>query len=1057
MAERLMENAMWTRGRAILARGGVTIVDIKPYEIQASVDGTEQYTVILGMDAEDDECSCPYFPDHGYCKHIAAVVLYFKAQNQSIGDVLDAATAEEDAQYAAAHPVASSGSQLVTELNLPDVEYFHGLTPSNSTGLTLEFNLEVQEFTEDYYNTLLHFVAWVRIADKAVGKFYAVRNIGDFLNAYRMEDDYQTSGKAHFVLNHSAFTAAERTLLEILDTSELVQIHELTNGDSRYLRYVRLVPGTIARLQSVLPEINHFNFQNYREDVTYHELTIAPYTPDNEFITFRVKPKTLGYEFDADAEIEVVPDEQALIHGNQCALATVPQFDAISRLLLLPNPLTDAHDRGELLEFHASDVNQLRQLLKYCAQIAVIDAPDNLLDIPMTPHFDLTRAGNAADLRLSFEYGDRIIAQDSVFDTKMPRNHAKEEQADAYLYSLGFTSTEAGYHKDFTDAAELYRFFTRELPNMRANGEVTLDPALAALMQDGTALGANVAVDAKDGLLSVAFSFKGIDASDVDAVLAQLDQKQPYVQKADGTLYVVDDELRKVASALQRLRQDGEVKNGRVHVPAAHAFALQSMLGDTAEFDAKFKQLAQDLAHPEQFPFTPQTVNATLRPYQILGVQWLEMLNSHGFGGILADEMGLGKTLQMLTFLNDHLDHQHVSLVVAPASLLYNWQAECQKFAPNVRVAVVDGTKAERQKTIFDYDNDLLITSYNTAHRDIDDYLARDIQYLILDEAQVVKNGSAKTNQSLRKLTPQATFALSGTPIENRAEELWSIFALVLPGLLPKKSVFKKMSAQEIAMRVKPFIMRREKRQVLKDLPPMVETNLTNEMTKEQKTVYLAQLRQMQVQVRGLSDTGLVKNKIAILAGLTRIRQVCDTPALYLDNYHGTSGKLEQLDDLIQQAQDSGRHVLIFSQFTHMLDQIDGRLAEAGLDRFVLKGETRPKDRLQMVDAFNRGEKNFFLISLKAGGTGLNLTGADMVILVDLWWNPAVEDQAIARAHRIGQEHEVDVYRLVTKGTIEEKIVQLQAQKRDFVDQVLSGTQNKAMLTNEDLRMILGV
>ncbi|WP_054719838.1 DEAD/DEAH box helicase [Lacticaseibacillus manihotivorans] len=211
------------------------------------------------------------------------------------------------------------------------------------------------------------------------------------------------------------------------------------------------------------------------------------------------------------------------------------------------------------------------------------------------------------------------------------------------------------------------------------------------------------------------------------------------------------------------------------------------------------------------------------------------------------------------------------------------------------------------------------------------------------------------------------------------------------------------------------------------------------------------------MKIKGLSGHEFVKNKLAILAGLTRLRQICDTPALYVDDYQGGSGKLEQLLDLLQEAADNGRHVLIFSQFTKMLDQLQAGLQAVGLTNLMLQGNTKPKERLAMVDAFNAGEKPFFLISLKAGGTGLNLTGADMVILVDLWWNPAVEDQAIARAHRIGQKHQVDVYRLITKGTIEEQIAKLQAQKRALVDQVLAGTQDKGSLTNEEIKLILGV
>lgn len=1061
MANRLLLSKMWTRGREILARGDVEIDYEHADKIAATVYGTEAYTVELAREEQDDYCSCPYFPDHGYCKHIAAVILYYKAQGQTIDDVLLAATVAPDADAQLLPndvPGASAGSRFVDNLGLSPVRYFHGLAPDTEHRPELELNLEIKEFAGDFGLVEMEFVAWLRVADASTHNFYLVRDITAFLDDYRTESRYYTSGKASFELSAAAFSPAERALLEILDNSDTVGIHEMTDDDSRYQRYVRLDFASFNRLVPLLPKLTQVVFRPVQDGSEYAAVHVAPFRPDAGLITATVTTDAAGYHLWVQNHVtNAVAGGRVLVNEDTCYLATIDEFDAYDRLLMRPNALTSAIVAGQALDFAPSEGQPLQQLLTYLQQICLVDVPTALQQVAMTPHFDLDRAGASITLALSYDYGGTMVADGGVDAPDVPRNFNQEVQAADYLASLGFTRGSSDWQQDFPDADALYHFFTRELPNLRANGTVTVAPALANMVQDGAALQTNVQVATGDGLLSVAFSFAGIDADEVDAMLKQLEGNQPYVQKADGTLYVVDDELKRVAAALTQIRRDGKLTHGQVHVPAARAFAVQSLLGDNAQFDAQFKQLAQDLAHPEQFPYAVKPVHAQLRPYQQAGVQWLEMLNSHGFGGILADEMGLGKTLQMLTFLNDHVDHEHVSLVVAPASLLYNWQAECAKFAPDIRVAVVDGTKEARREIIYDYDYDLLITSYNMALRDINEYYAREIQYLVLDEAQMVKNGSAKTNQSLRKLEPRATFALSGTPIENRAEELWSIFALVLPGLLPKKTVFKKMSAAEIALRVKPFILRREKKGVLQDLPPMVETNIENEMTKEQKTVYLAQLQQMRVQVQGISDAGLVKNKIAILAGLTRLRQVCDTPALFMDDYTGDSGKLEQLAELVQQAEDSGRHVLIFSQFTHMLTQIERRLHAMGLDSYMLRGSTKPKDRLAMVDAFNRGEKSFFLISLKAGGTGLNLTGADMVILVDLWWNPAVEDQAIARAHRIGQQNEVDVYRMITKGTIEEQIVKLQDKKRDFVNQVLIGTQDKGMLSNEDIREILGV
>ncbi|MEG2505526.1 MAG: DEAD/DEAH box helicase, partial [Carnobacterium sp.] len=332
---------------------------------------------------------------------------------------------------------------------------------------------------------------------------------------------------------------------------------------------------------------------------------------------------------------------------------------------------------------------------------------------------------------------------------------------------------------------------------------------------------------------------------------------------------------------------------------------------------------------------------------------------------------------------------------------------------------------------------------------------------LVLDESQMVKNYHTKTAQALRELTIRKRFALSGTPIENKIEELWAIFQLIMPGFFPPMKQFKTMPYPQIARMIQPFVLRRIKKDVLKELPDKIETDLYSSMTKEQKTVYLAYLQRIQDSVRSMSGDDFKRNRIEILAGLTRLRQICCDPRLFVDNYTGDSGKLEQLKELLQTAKENGQRVLLFSQFTSMLSIIEEELAQEGIETFYLSGQTKPKERIEMVDRFNAGEKEVFLISLKAGGTGLNLTGADTVILYDLWWNPAVEEQAAGRAHRLGQKKVVQVWRLIAEGTIEEKISQLQQEKKALFDQVITSeatdTKQLTQLTESDIREILNI
>ncbi|WP_338215186.1 SNF2-related protein [Lacticaseibacillus salsurivasis] len=1045
--ERRMPSVMWTRGRKIVSAGQVEIVQVDENagSVQATVYGTKAYSVTVAANEADDWCDCPYFFSHAYCKHIAAVILTMKQA--------DAPTSITMRTHQPAP--ASSGAQLVAHLALPPVQYFHGLNAAGSGPLKLEVTLFISQYRREAYLDEPRFFVTLRVGE-AGGRWYVVGDMQGFLRAYNEETTYQTGGKAQLTLSHAAFAAPEQAVLDALSVTAPVETDHLYYSTNAPRKLAMLNVGQVTALTPVFNQLAAFRFEPFDDGEVYRSFSVAPYEVSQSPLKLKVGRDRTGFAVSVNQPFSIlIPAERLIMAANQAFQLTPAQTGTLNQLLNQLSWAIDQHrGKGPLLHFRPDEMAALQEFMHFFRQVGQVQA--DTIEVPhMVAHFDLRRHDQQLDLTLQYAYGDHLIAENTPAGG-IERNPIQETQARDYLRSLGFWLANGAWHQSFSDGETLYHFFTAELPNLKQNGVVTIDPALAALQQNGAELNPQVAVSEADGLLTVAFSFDGIAPAAIDQVLAQLDGTKPYVQRGDGGIVIVDEQLRHLSKALSQLRH-GTLKDGQMQVSAAQALVVQASLGDQATFDAQFNQIATDLRQPAQYPVNvPASVNAHLRPYQVAGVQWLEMLDAHGFGGILADEMGLGKTLQLLTFLAARHQPGQPDLVVAPASLLYNWRAECEKFTPGLHAVVVDGSKAEREATIA-AGADLLITSYSSALRDAEAYAAVDLGYLVLDEAQYVKNSSAKTNQALRQLQPKNTFALSGTPIENRPEELWAIFALVMPGLLPSKRAFNQLTPAEIALRVSPFILRREKAKVLKDLPAKSEFNLHNEMTKAQKTVYLAQLQQMQVKVKGLSPSGLVKNKLAILAGLTRLRQICDTPALYLDDYRGGSGKLDQLDDLIQEALDGGKQVLVFSQFTQMLAQIQQRLDAQHQDYFRLAGDTKPKDRLEMVDAFNAGEKSLFLISLKAGGTGLNLTGASVVILVDLWWNPAVEDQATGRAHRIGQKHAVDVYRLITKGTIEEQIVKLQAKKRDLVDQVLGGVEQKAGLSTEEIKLILGI
>lgn len=399
-------------------------------------------------------------------------------------------------------------------------------------------------------------------------------------------------------------------------------------------------------------------------------------------------------------------------------------------------------------------------------------------------------------------------------------------------------------------------------------------------------------------------------------------------------------------------------------------------------------------------------------------------------------------------------------LVVAPASLTYNWANEFARFAPHLKVLIAAGQKEERANMLSGMDEaDVIVTSYPLLRRDLDTYLGRTFHTLILDEAQAIKNASSQTAQAVKQIQAPRRFALTGTPVENSLDELWSIFEAVFPGLFPSYRRFRDLPPERISRMVRPFILRRLKKDVLEELPDRIETVQRSELTVEQKKLYAAYLSQLQDEAsKDMEDNGFQKNRIKILAGITRLRQLCCHPALFVEGYQGDSGKMEQLLETVEDCLAAGKRILIFSQFASMLNLIRQTLAAQGRNLFYLDGQTPAQSRVEMCHRFNEGEAELFLISLKAGGTGLNLTGADTVILYDLWWNPAVEEQAIGRAHRMGQKQVVQVIRLVTEGTIEEKILELQQRKKDLIAEVIEpGDGGSTTLSEQDIRELLMV
>jgi len=550
-----------------------------------------------------------------------------------------------------------------------------------------------------------------------------------------------------------------------------------------------------------------------------------------------------------------------------------------------------------------------------------------------------------------------------------------------------------------------------------------------------------------------------------------------YIHHGDAIVTLSKQEMEDLSGLFQGLpskEKDGKEFISRFHLPFLFRQHLSLSLPDSLRpLAEELDDVSGNRKNLRSMPI-PEPINSVLRDYQRTGVYWLHFLHRYGFGGILADEMGLGKTVQVLAFLRS-IRGSGTSLIVCPTALVYNWVGEIQKFLGlELTYIVIDGEKPERLKRIREVGSyDLVITSYPLLHNDIEEFQRFEFCCCILDEAQHIKNKHAKRTLSVKGINARQRIAMTGTPVENNVWELWSIFDFLMPDFLGAPGWFRKhvevpltgfdKNARSVALAslkaaIRPFVLRRIKSTVLKELPPKIEQNITLELTEKQKAVYLSTLSNLREgYLNAVKSKGVENTWIDFLAVLTRLRQICLHPGLMNEemlSMDDVSIKLKALMELLEEAMDSGHRVVVFSQFVEMLRIVRRELQKEEIEYLYIDGTT--KERVDLVNRFNASDIPVFLISLKAGGTGLNLVGADSVILFDPWWNPAVEDQAIDRVHRIGQMNTVNVYRLITRGTIEEKIRQLQAKKKEVFDSLV--VQNEGFIKKmewDDIRSLL--
>ena len=683
-------------------------------------------------------------------------------------------------------------------------------------------------------------------------------------------------------------------------------------------------------------------------------------------------------------------------------------------------------------------------------------------------------------LRPTLSYG--YFTFSPLADEHVPREICRDVPAEFYISRLitryfSYWEDESGELVIRGDEEALYQVLSEGMTQFQEVGEVWLSESvrhLRVLPPPEVSMGVSLG----GGWLDLKIETAGIDPAELLQVLSEYRQKKKYYRMKNGEfLQLSGGGLQ----ALDSLTADlgltkSEFQAGEAKIPAYRAFYLDSLSGDGRmklfQRDEAYGMMVRDLKTAQSVSYAvPAVLEKTLREYQKIGYTWMRTLARYHFGGILADDMGLGKTLQVIALLTAFYQEKTEqkaagnegsgselplpSLIVCPASLVYNWGQEFARFSPGIRVLLIAGTAKERQEQLEEQMRmeasegaQVIITSYDLLKRDREAYLGRTFEYEIIDEAQVIKNAKTQGAKAVKEISANARFALTGTPVENRLSELWSIFDFLMPGFLYSYRKFRERYELPIvknqdpealtALRrmTGPFVLRRLKKDVLRELPGKEERIVYSAASGRQQKLYTASALKLKEALAGGAWSG--NGKLEVLSQLMRLRQICCDPALCFEDYTGESAKLETCVSLIASASAAGHKILLFSQFASMLERIRERLLQEGISSHLLVGATPKEERSRMVQAFASDEVPVFLISLKAGGTGLNLTAADIVIHYDPWWNVAAQNQATDRAYRIGQEKPVTVYKLILKDTIEENLLKLQNAKLALAAQVVS-------------------
>lgn len=1065
------------KGQQYLASQTLVVesIDVGYYEqmddMAAKVNGVAEYrkrrfpvTVIMNRDnVIRADCGCPdcnrsygfgwYARENSNCAYVAAALLYAQKymEQKEVGDATDKWGARLLANFQRNHT-----NQLVASATMQEGSL--NLVPRlvlSADGLRISFKI-------------------------GTGKLFVIKDLIEFCSQVRGSETVQYGTSTKLSQNINNFSVRSRQWYEFL--SKVIQEEEdIVNriSEMRYYYYERKRKCSDFELYGwrldQFCEIMEDDTIEYEDKTSAKKgKTLLSCKEGTPKLTMQIRKSKIGKKKEFHGiDVSCTMPEFYIGTAYACYIKDDILYRAGIDLTNKIQPLLDMADGGQidfqigrakLTDFYYSMLPQLEEVF------TVMEEDSEEIQKYLPPEvaflFYLDAADGDLTCHVTAQYGEKEC---SVIDTALKDPYTSPYESfrlEGREHEIYFLTRQVFPHVDkerdlfccLGEEDSIYEVLNSGVERLAALGEVRCTNAFKNL-NIVRKMRMSVGVSVASGLLDLEIDTENITREELLDVLKGYKLHKKYYRLKNGDFVNLEDENLQMLKELMDTMHlpPKEFIKGKIHLPIYRTLYLDKLLeekeGLYTNRDHSFREMVKNFKTISDADFeVPASLKRIMRGYQKNGFKWLKTLESCQFGGILADDMGLGKTIQAISFLLSEKKNGVTTLVVAPASLVFNWGEEFERFGPELKIQLITGDQQERQKKIeVCADYDVNVTSYDLLRRDIAFYEGKKFTYEIIDEAQYIKNHTTAAAKAVKVIDSQMRIALTGTPIENRLSELWSIFDYLMPGFLYSYEVFKRDLETPIAKyddkdamarlqrMVGPFIMRRLKTDVLKDLPDKLEEVRYVKFDKAQQTVYDAQVVHMQEMLARQDDDDFNKNKMKVLAELTRLRQICCDPNLCFDNYKGESAKLDSCVELVQSAMDGGHKMLLFSQFTSMLELIRKRLDEQGIAYYVITGETSKEKRLQLVKAFNEDDVPVFLISLKAGGVGLNLTGADVVIHYDPWWNIAAQNQATDRAHRIGQTRKVTVYKLIARHSVEEKILKLQETKRDLAEQVMNG------------------